>query len=155
MPHWQIKYEVFVKFSKQFNKSKMMIFTLKYLKNNVFLWYFLFLRCKNAVFCVFRFVLNFRDFSVFSTLRKTCHCSIYLMKIPQVGTLFCQNDSWKWVRVLPNQNTPPKYILNFRNNACCHEIHLTCLKYYLVLYLGLSIFIPFSRNVLFCVVFFF
>ena len=39
IPHCQINYEVFVKFSEQFNKSEIFNdeFTLKYSKNNDFL----------------------------------------------------------------------------------------------------------------------
>ena len=59
----------------------MMNFTLKYSKNNdfhdfFFFFFFFFLTLKNtvsAIFCVFRFVLNFRDFSMFSVSRKICH----------------------------------------------------------------------------------
>ena len=72
----------FVKFEEQFNKSENFndTFYFRESKKNDFLGIsfllFLFLIHKkvfSAVFCIFRFVLNFCDFSVFSLSQKTCH----------------------------------------------------------------------------------
>ena len=57
----------------------MMNFTLKYFKNNDFLEYFCFWVAEmlfSTIFHVFCFLLNFRDFSVFSISRETCHSNV-------------------------------------------------------------------------------
>ena len=54
-------------------------FTLKYSKNNDLFTYNLFCVSRtlfSAIFGVFHFMFNFRDFSVFSVSRKTCYSRI-------------------------------------------------------------------------------
>ena len=60
-------------------------FTLKYSKKNDFLIYFLFWVSRTLffmIFRVFRFVLNFRDLSVFSVSPKTCHSRVASLTVP-------------------------------------------------------------------------
>ena len=114
-----------------------MIFTVKYSKNNDFLWYFFWVAKMpfSVIFRIFHFVFNVRDFYVFSVSRKTCHSSLYhidelfsvhcKLKLPTKSVLilldtcrtYYRMDSF--VHILGSRN-PTKYSFghqNVRNNV--------------------------------------
>ena len=101
IPTWQIKYEVFGKFSEQFNKSEIFLWWLSLwnVLKTMTLLIFLFLKCKNAFFIISH-VFHFQPPISMSFLCFPYYGKFAILILNRCSTYDIKQEKWKQDMIL-------------------------------------------------------